>query len=367
MAKILIIDDDQSILRLLEFTLRRAGHTVFVSEDGIAGLAEAEASRPDLMVVDVMMPRMNGFEFCRQARRHPDLQETPIVMFSARYQGSDRRTALEAGANDYLSKTTSPNDLLKRLADLLPAKTLSTGNMAIGMLSLRGGCGATSLAVNLAVATALKRKSPTVLVDLGRLGGHAALMLGLQPRSSVAQALSSIKGGVTLDALKPYLLEHESGIHLLSSANSYDYELRPTHKRLEPLLAALKAGYPHTVLDLPHFLEPGFASSLQLVDKIIILLSPDMASLQSTAMATQGLARLGITEDNIALVVNHVQPGGDLPTETIQKITKRSILAHIPHEPQMIESLNQGIPLVLHSPNSTGALAITKLADILFG
>lgn len=365
MAKILIIDDDQAILRLLEFTLRRAGHQVFIAEDGVAGLAVAEADQPDLIVVDVMMPKMNGYEFCRKARARPDLAETPIVMFSARYHSIDKETAQEVGATAYLSKTTSPNDLLKRLGELLPAKESLIQHTAISLFSLRGGSGSTSLAVNLAVAIARQTNKSTLLVDLARLGGHTALMLGLSPNSSVAQALATSKNSVTPDALKPHIYEHESGLHLLASGHSYDQELRLTNKRLDSLLTTLKSSYTYTILDLPHILEPNFASSLQQFDKIIVPISPDMPSIQSATMALQGLVRLGIPENKIVLVVNHTLPTGALSSDTIQKITKRTILAHIPYEPEMIKAVNNGRPLLLGHPEAPGAMAIAKLAEIL--
>lgn len=366
MAKILIIDDDKSILRLLEFTLQRVGHTVETCIDGLEGLSHAEAHQPDLIVVDVMMPDMNGYEFCRHARAKPVLVDTPIIMFSARFQSIDKQTALQSGATDYLSKTTSPNDLLKRIAELLPAPPSATENTAIGLFSLRGGSGSTSLAVNLAVATARTKKLPTVLIDLARLGGHTALMLGLRPSSSVVQALSTVKNDLTPDSLRPHFIQHDSGVQLLASGRGYDHELRLNDKRLEQLITILKSTFAYTILDMPHILEPSFAPSLRLFDKIVVVLSPDMPSLQSTAMALQGLARLGMTEDKITIVTNHVIPSGALPTETIQKVIKRPILTDIPFEPEMIKAVNSGKPLWLGHPTSPGAAAITQLATTLF-
>lgn len=365
MAKILIVDDDKSILRLLEFTLQRAGHEVLTSTDGLQGLTQAEANQPDLIIVDVMMPKLTGYDFCKQARMKPVLEDVPIIMFSARFQAIDRETAIEAGATDYLSKTTSPNELLKRISELLPARMLATENTSIGLFSLRGGTGLTSLAVNLAVTIAVLKKSPAALLDFIRVGGHAALMLGLRPTSSVVQALAASKHNPTADSIMPHLIQHGSGVQLLASAHVYDYELMLTDKRLEPLITIVKDSFPFTVLDLPHVLESKFAPSLQLLDKIAVVLSPDMPSLQSTAMALQGLARLGISETKICLVINHIFPHGALPLETIQKVVKRPILANIPFEPEMIKAINGGKPLVLNQPKSPGAMAIAQLAGLL--
>ncbi|MCB0153371.1 MAG: response regulator [Anaerolineae bacterium] len=364
MANILIIDDDKSILRLLEFTLQRAGHAVLTYSDGVEGLAQAEAKRPDLIVVDVMMPKMTGYEFCRQARTKPVLKNTPIIMFSARFQPVDRQTALSSGATDYLSKTTSPNDLLKRISELLPGHTATVEHTAVGLFSLRGGTGLSSLAVNLAVSFALSKKKPTALIDMAKLGGHTALMLGMRPTSSVSQVLSTVRE-LTPEAIKPHFIQHNSGVHLLGSALGYDHELSLTDSKLEPFMTAIKATFPYTVLDIPHSLESGFAPTMQLLSKILIVITPDMPSLQSTAITLQGLARLGIPEKKIELIVNHTISTNALPLETIQKVVKRPILTTLPFEPEMIKAVNSNKPLILHSPKSAGAAAIIALANKL--
>ncbi|HMQ56434.1 MAG TPA: response regulator, partial [Anaerolineae bacterium] len=92
MAKILIIDDDQDILRLLEYATQRRGHQVTIKKDGIEGFAAAEADTPDLIVCDVMMPRMTGYDFCRRARSSLNLKDVPIIIFTARFQPIDKRT-----------------------------------------------------------------------------------------------------------------------------------------------------------------------------------------------------------------------------------------------------------------------------------
>jgi pilus assembly protein CpaE len=366
MAKILVIDDDKSILRLLEFTLKRAGHTIVTSTDGVQGLVQAETQKPDLIVADVMMPNMTGYEFCKQARSKPQLKETPIIIFSARFQPIDKKTALEAGATDYLPKTTSPDDLVKRINELVSTVQKPTATQAVvGLFSLRGGAGVTSLAVNLAVHLAQTQKTPTALVDLARLGGHAALMLGLRPVSSIAQLFSTTQSDLTPDSIKPHLMQHNSGVQLLASSHVYGHELSLTDGRLEQLVTILKSGFPFIVLDIPHFLEPHFAPTLQLFDKITLVLSPDMPSLQSTAIALQSLGRLGVTEDKIVLVVNQVIPQSALPLETIQKAIKRPIAANVPFEPEMIKAVNSGKPLLLNNPQSVGAMAIVGLLNTI--
>jgi Flp pilus assembly CpaE family ATPase len=366
MANILVIDDDKNILRLLEFTIKRSGHTIITSEDGLQGLAQAEAQPPDLIVADVMMPNMTGYDFCKQARTKPALKDVPIIIFSARFQPIDKQTALDAGATDYLPKTTSPDALIGRINELIagPAKPAVKQGI-VGLFSLRGGAGVTSLSVNLAAYLAQSQQTRTLLIDLARLGGHAALMLGLRPAGNIAQLLESTQGEVVPKAIQPHITQHNSGVYLLASSHVYGHELSLTDGRLQQLLTIMKSGFPFVVLDIPHSMEPQFAPTLQLFDKIAVVISPDMPSLQSTAIALQSLSRLGVPDGKIALVVNQVIPQGALPTETIQKAIKRPVAATIPFDPEMVKSVNSGKPLLLSNPQSPAAMAISGVAGKL--
>lgn len=368
MANILVVDDDKNILRLLEFSLKRVGHTVIICDDGVQGLAEVKARPPDLIVADVMMPKLTGYEFCKQVRTNLGLTELPIIMFSARFQPIDKQTALDAGATDYMSKSTSPDVLIARINELLPARPAGPATQtAIGLFSLRGGTGVTSLAVNLALALTLTKKTPTPLVDLAPLGGHTALMLGLRPTSSVADALFASKDDIALETIKPHFIQHPSGVQLLASALNYDHLLYLGDKRLEQLITTLKLSFPYAVVDIPPLLEPRSGAMLQLFDKIVLVLAPDMPSLQSVAVALQGMVRLGVADNKIVVVINNILPYGGLPLEIIQKTLKRPVLASIPYEADMVKAVNSGKPLLLSSPQSPAAAAIAKLASSLLG
>ena len=106
MAKrVLVVDDEPNIVDILRFNLEREGYEVITAEDGVQGLEMARSSDPDLILLDVMMPEMDGFEVCRELRREDKL--TPIIMLTAREEEADRVMGLELGADDYVSKPFS--------------------------------------------------------------------------------------------------------------------------------------------------------------------------------------------------------------------------------------------------------------------
>jgi DNA-binding response OmpR family regulator len=102
--RVLVADDEPSLLRVLTFLLGKQGHEVRAAEDGEEALRLAEEFRPHLLILDVMMPKMNGYDVCRKVRGELQLEKSYIVLLSARAQAADREMGLEAGADEYVTK-----------------------------------------------------------------------------------------------------------------------------------------------------------------------------------------------------------------------------------------------------------------------
>lgn len=119
MAHILVADDDVDIRELVEFKLSTLGHEVVAVADGAAAVAAVRRQRPDLAVLDVMMPGMSGLEAVRVIRNDPELSDLPVILLTARAQESDRETGFDSGADDYVTKPFSPRELAARVEALL--------------------------------------------------------------------------------------------------------------------------------------------------------------------------------------------------------------------------------------------------------
>ena len=119
MARIVVADDDPDIRDLVVFKLRQAGHDVEAVEDGAAAVATCQASPPDLVVLDVMMPGMGGLDATRALRLDPRLARVPVILLTARAQESDIEQGFGAGADDYVVKPFSPRELASRVAAVL--------------------------------------------------------------------------------------------------------------------------------------------------------------------------------------------------------------------------------------------------------
>lgn len=121
MANILVAEDERDIRELINFTLMFAGHTVTLASNGAEAvdLAKAAPVKPDLIMMDVRMPRMTGYEACRQMKTIDDLKNIPIVFLSAKGQDEEVQTGIEAGAIAYILKPFAPEDLTRRIKEIL--------------------------------------------------------------------------------------------------------------------------------------------------------------------------------------------------------------------------------------------------------
>ena len=115
-SRILIVEDDPDTVKLVDLYLRRDGHKVLSARDGLEGLRLVREARPDLVVLDLMLPRLDGMEVCRALREESDV---PIVMVTARVEEEDRLTGLDLGADDYVTKPFSPKELAARVRAVL--------------------------------------------------------------------------------------------------------------------------------------------------------------------------------------------------------------------------------------------------------
>lgn len=145
MTRILIIEDDKDIVELVRYNLDKEGYQTVSSGDGATGLAQIKKTPPDLLILDLMLPKLSGLEVCKEIRRQEKLNRLPILMLTARGEEADRVVGLELGADDYVTKPFSPRELVARIKALLrrvqppgeEAKLLEIGLLRIDPISYR--------------------------------------------------------------------------------------------------------------------------------------------------------------------------------------------------------------------------------------
>lgn len=119
MGKILVVDDEVYILHILDFSLGAEGFEVITANNGELAIEKAKQERPDLIVLDIMMPVVDGYETCRRLKRESETKNIPVVLLTAKGRDVDKRLGYEVGAVDYIVKPFSPNRLIERIQEIL--------------------------------------------------------------------------------------------------------------------------------------------------------------------------------------------------------------------------------------------------------
>ena len=363
MAKVLIIDDDADIRPLMRVTLAKAGHEPTLAARGQEGLDLAETGAFDLIVVDLMMPDVDGYEVTRRLRASPSTENVPILILTARAQAADYQGAMEAGADAYIPKPFDPDQLLHRVAELLqqdrarraaaPAAARANLGRITVVLGLRGGVGSTTTAITL--AGALQRTGRRVcLVDLSPNGGHVALHLRMVPATTWA----NLPAEPDMNATAQLLVRHESGL-LLLAAPSHLVRTGPSAAATHAVLDALQIYFADVIVDAAPTLDEATEAAVGLAARSLVMCIPEVSSIHTTIGLLPWLAAAAHPEGQVVVALNHVSPDHNLPPAAVEKALGRPPDFAIPYDRQQPVALTTGTPLIFSQP---GALLPTAVA-----
>ena len=118
-GKVLVVDDEVNITQILEFSIGSEGYEVLTASNGEEAIDKARREQPDLIILDIMMPKIDGYEACRILKANPITKNIPVVLLTAKGRDIDKRLGYEVGASDYIIKPFSPNKLIERIHELL--------------------------------------------------------------------------------------------------------------------------------------------------------------------------------------------------------------------------------------------------------
>ncbi|NTV62203.1 MAG: response regulator/pilus assembly protein [Oscillochloris sp.] len=363
--RILVVDDSPMNLKAVSLALRPIGYDLVEARDGRAALDQAEATLPDLIILDVQMPEMNGYEVCRQLRRSPIFATRPIMMLTANNALHERVQGLEAGADDYMAKPFEAEELQARVKALLrravssSSGTSSAQGRMIAFFSLRGGVGTSSLAANLAIGLhQIWGAGQTALVDMVFTGGHSGLMMNLPLRTSWSDLALKPEEEVDIQLIDRAMLSHSCGLRVLPAAPRPAENEPISAEKVSRVLNILRNSYDYVVLDTPHNFNETTLSALDAADQIVLLLGPEIGSVVATTCALDVFDQLGYPASKISLLLNATFERGGLARKDIESTIRRPISTIIPYAADLfVNALNRGVPPVLDMPTKPlGAL-----------
>lgn len=262
--KILVIDDEMAMLFLLEGQLTRAGYSVATAASGPEGLQKATEFLPDLILLDLMMPRMDGFEVCYRIRQHPALVDTPVIFLTASMTRENKLRAFAAGADDYVVKPFKSDELLARVTAVLKRRAQkSEGNgRVVSFFGVQPRAGTTTLAVQYSEALGTQHGHNVVLIDLAGSTGQIAPLLQLYSEPSIEDVLT--QPAFTGDPVKILALaqRHRANCWVLPAAIDAN-RADGLSTGLRTMLAALTAAGYHVVIDAGSTLDALALAALQ--------------------------------------------------------------------------------------------------------
>lgn len=375
--KILIIDDDLDTLRLVGLMLQRQGYQISAATNGQQGLDKAFEEDPDLILLDVMMPDMDGYEVTRRLRKNPSTMETPILMFTAKTQLDDKVIGFEVGANDYLTKPTHPSELQARVKTLLSRvgeKRDAGGDgrddaqgYLIGVLGARGGLGATTLAVNLASSLQSRTKSDVIAAEMLPGQGALALDMGTPSPKGLIDLLSFSKlNEITREKVRESLTAHPSGVKLLlASDRPRDMHLINQTANYEIIIKRLAGLARFAVLDLGVGLQPFAEKILPLCNEVLVVIEGVPNTIIHAKALIDDIAALGISRKCIHVVLNNrIRSDTQLPSSQVQTKLEHEIITTLTPAPELfVQATRMQTPAVICQPDSLTTRQITKLVD----
>jgi len=377
--KILIVDDDLDTLRLVGLMLQRQGYQISAATNGQQGLDKAFEEDPDLILLDVMMPDMDGYEVTRRLRQNPSTANTPILMFTAKTQLDDKVTGFEVGVNDYLTKPTHPSELQARVKTLLARvsdkKSASSSTKdggqgyVIGVLAPRGGLGVTMLAVNLAAGLLNRTKSEVIVAEMLPGQGTMALEMGLAASTGLVDLLSTTRASdLTRDKVRESLTHHGSGLKfLLASDRPRDMHLISQAVNYETTLSTLKDLARFVVLDLGVGIQPFAQKILPECNEILIVFEGAPNTIIHTKALIDDIASMGVNKKNIHVVLNNrIRSDTQLPSSQVQSKLDHEIISTLTPAPELfVQATRMQTPAILCQPESLTTRQINKLVEFI--
>ena len=359
--RILIVDDDPDALTLIGLTLERRGYTVLRASGGTEALMMVEAERPHLVLLDLMMPHMDGYEVCRRIKSDPHMSSIPIVMLTAKAQMASQVEGYRVGADDYVTKPVHPDDLASHIRTVLErARERSaqrSGGRAVGVIGVKGGVGTTTIAVNLASTFAESRH--TAIADFGT-GGAVAIHLGLSvlPDADSLSALSA--GSIDREHINAAMVTYNNGLRVLPSGMN---SLSPDQAGV--VLTDLLQQHEVCALDLGGGLSDVARALLPRCDMVVIAIDSDRAAVLQAQRMLMVLTELGVTHSQMRLVWTN-RSGLDVQAalHTIRAAMGDEAV-HLVDAAigSAYRSIETGKPLVLSEPDAPAAAALRGLAQ----
>jgi DNA-binding response OmpR family regulator len=368
--KILIVDDEPNMLRLLGYALQIEGYQIAAAKSGEEALLKSVSEKPDLVILDVMLPDMDGLEICRRLRTMPETENLPIIMLSALAQTTDKISGLQAGADEYATKPIDPSEIVAKVSAHLrraqrqPSQAAIKQGRVLGFIGAKGGVGTTTVALN--VASALSRSDNEIIAaELRNSFGTFSPQLNMPQQGDGAKLLSAENVVITPETLGRSLTKLTSNFQVFLGPQSIDqyFEFQP--ETVSGFVKGLTGLADFAILDLPPWPTQANKEALSLCSTITMVIEATPACLEAARLMMNTLYDWGIHKTMIGICVVSQAPSAS--TMSLTDIRARlgcEIVGVIPPAPEIcFGAQKKGIPVVLSQPENVVSTALNELAS----
>lgn len=373
-GKILIVDDEADTISYLRMSLAALPYEIIAARSGAEALEAALKHRPEIIILDVMMPDLDGYEVTRRLRANPQTANIPILMFTAKTQLEDKIAGFSAGVDIYLTKPIHTIELQANVRALLamqPARApaVTQQGYIIGVLGCKGGVGVSTLALNLAATIQKRLKKTTIAVELTSGLGIWGLELNIPQTNGLSDILRMPPSDITEGLINQKLVTTPFGVRLmLASNNPSDTELVSNVAQRDILLDQLRHLAQVIVLDIGIRSLPSFDTLAAACDEMILVLEPQPISARLSRHIIENLKALGFTTQKPFTFVNVNRARSDMQlnlTQIEQEVGIAPSIGFPPVSEQTFFAAKRGIPLIEVQPEGLIAQQFNQLADMV--
>ncbi|HEV8670362.1 MAG TPA: response regulator [Candidatus Limnocylindria bacterium] len=364
--RILLVDDEEQIRKLLESSLQRRGYEVVIASDGIEALRQIRAKMPDLIVTDVNMPNMNGFELTRRLRADHRTARVPIVMLSARKQADDILTGYAEGADEYIAKPVEMAVLAAKIEVLIKRMKATVGEVTrrgrvLVFLRGKGGAGATTLAVNSAVALAETKMYKTAVLDLSLEFGNVASHLNLKPQHTLADLAETPPDHLDDAAFATFIAQDRSGVQVCVGSDTPERAELVTVSAVQQSIDRIRRGSDYLMVDTPPSFTQQTLAALDTADGACVVTEPHVASMKAGRDCLDVLDKLSFPKERVLFVVNRTTQTG-LETDEVSRFFNRRPDIVVPFTSAFDDAADRGRPMIVLHPDNAASKQLRDLA-----
>jgi len=370
--KIMIVDDDPDTVKFINIMLSRLGYNVVSAVSGMEALEKVQVEHPDLIILDVMMPGMDGYEVSRNLRRNPKTATTPILMFTAKTTIEDKLAGYDAGVNLYLTKPIHPIDLQANIRNLLAQKLTKVDIVGdkgyiVGILSATGGAGVSTVALNLAITYAKKYNVKVIAAEMKPGQGSWALDLNLTEPAGLPNLLRMEMDDITMEAVSRELIQTNFAVRILSASNKTEYvEYAVAIAQLDKVLTHLSNLATVVFLDIGTSFHPGFNTILNQCNELIMVVEPQPVPIKRSKLLSSELhlKGFGSVKTMSTVLVNRTRSDIVLNISQVEQILGYpAVMGFPPVVEQAYRAADRAIPLIAVQPDGIIAMQFNTLAS----